>query len=84
MWYASGMIDAASTPAEPHGPALARIRRMARSVCEQHTDPAWHEPVPVLVHEMTPASHVQMLVDVIRLAERKATAPASGKKRRRT
>lgn len=37
---------------DPHGPALARIRRMARSVCEQHTDPAWHEPVPVLVHEM--------------------------------
>jgi hypothetical protein len=25
---------------------------MARSVYEQHTDPAWHEPVPVLVHEM--------------------------------
>ena len=40
--------------------------------------------LPVLVHEMTPASHVQMLVDVIRLAERKATSPASGKKRRRT
>lgn len=52
MWYASDMTDAADTPAEPHGPALARIRRMARSVCEQHTDPAWHEPVPVLVHEM--------------------------------
>jgi hypothetical protein len=52
MWYASDMTDAAATPVEPHGPALARIRRMARSVCEQHTDPAWHEPVPVLVHEM--------------------------------
>ncbi len=39
--------------------------------------------LPVLVREMTPASPVQMLVDVIRLAERKATAPASGKKRRR-
>lgn len=37
--------------------------------------------LPVLVHETTPASSVQMLVDVIRLAERKA--PASGKTRRR-
>lgn len=35
-----------------HGPALVRIRRMARAMCDQHTDPSWHEPVPVLVHEM--------------------------------
>lgn len=38
--------------AHQHCPALVRIRSMARSVSSQHTDPAWHEPVPVLVHEM--------------------------------
>lgn len=38
--------------AQQHGPALVRIRGMARSMCTRHTDPAWHEPVPVLVHEM--------------------------------
>ncbi|MEX0847714.1 MAG: hypothetical protein WD023_08035 [Ilumatobacteraceae bacterium] len=52
------MTDDVTPPAQQHGPALVRIRRMAWSMCDQHTDPAWHEPVPVLVHEMNVESFI--------------------------
>lgn len=45
------MVDA-SLERQPHGPALVRIRALAKEVCELHTDPADHEPAAVLTHEL--------------------------------
>ena len=49
-------MDPEPTAASHHGPALTRIRAMAATVCNNHTDPAWHERVPMFVHEMNVAA----------------------------